>query len=40
MSKAPLLPVNVSIYDGAAGDDGNLLFQSETPPVASWVTGC
>lgn len=36
MSKAPLLPVNVSIYDGAAGDDGNLLFQSETPPVASW----
>lgn len=31
MSRAPLLPVNIEIYDGAANAD-EVLFQSETPP--------
>lgn len=33
LSRAPLLPVNTEIYDGEV-DAGNLLFQSETPPVS------
>ncbi|TGQ57541.1 histidine kinase [Mesorhizobium sp. M1C.F.Ca.ET.193.01.1.1] len=32
LSKAPLLPVNVEIYDGKPGAD-NLLFRSEAPPA-------
>ncbi|MER8897664.1 CHASE domain-containing protein [Mesorhizobium sp. M0676] len=35
LSRTPLLPVNTAIYDGTADAD-NLLFQSETPPVASF----
>ena len=35
LSKAPLLPVNIEIHDGK-GEGGDLLFQSETPPVSSW----
>ncbi|RRI04976.1 histidine kinase [Mesorhizobium tamadayense] len=34
LSKAPLLPVNVEIYDGKPGAD-NLLFRSEAPPAES-----
>ncbi|MER9575000.1 CHASE domain-containing protein [Mesorhizobium sp. M0189] len=34
LSRAPLLPVNTEIYDGAVNSD-NLLFQSETPPVSA-----
>ena len=34
MRHAPLLPVNIEIYDGAANPD-NLLFRSETPPSTS-----
>ncbi|TIV93747.1 MAG: histidine kinase, partial [Mesorhizobium sp.] len=34
LSKAPLLPVNVEIYDGKPGGD-NLLFRSEAPPAES-----
>lgn len=33
LSRTPLLPVNTAVYDGTADAD-NLLFQSETPPVA------
>ena len=33
LSRTPLLPVNTEIYDGKVDAD-NLLFQSETPPVA------
>jgi len=32
LSQAPLLPVNVEVYDGKPGDD-NLLFRSEAPPA-------
>ncbi len=35
LSRTPLLPVNTEVYDGKADAD-NLLFQSETPPVASF----
>ncbi|MER8921711.1 CHASE domain-containing protein [Mesorhizobium sp. M0802] len=35
LSRTPLLPVNTAVYDGTADAD-NLLFQSETPPVASF----
>ncbi|MGX5845760.1 CHASE domain-containing protein [Mesorhizobium sp. PL10] len=35
LSRTPLLPVNTEVYDGKV-DAGNLLFQSETPPVASF----
>ncbi len=35
LSRTPLLPVNTEIYVGKAAAD-NLLFQSETPPVASF----
>ncbi|MER9424592.1 CHASE domain-containing protein [Mesorhizobium sp. M0317] len=35
LSRTPLLPVNTAVYDGRADAD-NLLFQSETPPVASF----
>jgi CHASE1-domain containing sensor protein len=35
LSKAPLLPVNTEIFDGAVNAD-NLLFQSETPPVSAF----
>lgn len=31
LAKAPLLPVNVEVYDGDVQDD-NLLFRSQTPP--------
>ncbi|MDX8479375.1 CHASE domain-containing protein [Mesorhizobium sp. VK24D] len=34
LSKAPLLPVNVEIYDGKPNAD-NLLFRSEAPPAES-----
>jgi CHASE1-domain containing sensor protein len=34
LSRAPLLPVNTEIYDGKVDGD-NLLFRSETPPVAT-----
>ncbi|MDX8513351.1 CHASE domain-containing protein [Mesorhizobium captivum] len=34
LSKAPLLPVNVEVYDGKPGAD-NLLFRSEAPPAES-----
>jgi two-component sensor histidine kinase len=34
LSRAPLLPVNTEVYDGAVNSD-NLLFQSETPPVSA-----
>ncbi|TIP07920.1 MAG: histidine kinase, partial [Mesorhizobium sp.] len=34
LSKAPLLPVNVEIFDGQPGAD-NLLFRSEAPPAES-----
>ncbi len=34
LAKAPLLPVNVEVYDGDA-DPEKLLFRSETPPSAS-----
>jgi CHASE1-domain containing sensor protein len=32
MRRAPLLPVNIEVYDGIAESD-NLLFRSETPPA-------
>ncbi|AZO11239.1 MULTISPECIES: CHASE domain-containing protein [unclassified Mesorhizobium] len=32
LSRAPLLPVNIEIYDGKA-EAGKLLFRSETPPA-------
>lgn len=35
LSRSPLLPVNTEVYDGKV-DAGNLLFQSETPPVSSF----
>ncbi|MER8656926.1 CHASE domain-containing protein [Mesorhizobium sp. M0847] len=35
LSRTPLLPVNTAVYDGTADAD-NLLFQSETPPAASF----
>ncbi|MER8430718.1 CHASE domain-containing protein [Mesorhizobium caraganae] len=35
LSRTPLLPVNTEVYDGKVDAD-NLLFQSETPPVASF----
>ncbi|ESY27040.1 CHASE domain-containing protein [Mesorhizobium sp. LNJC391B00] len=35
LSRTPLLPVNTAVYDSTADAD-NLLFQSETPPVASF----
>jgi CHASE1-domain containing sensor protein/two-component sensor histidine kinase len=35
LSRTPLLPVNTAVYDGKVDAD-NLLFQSETPPVASF----
>lgn len=35
LSRTPLLPVNTEVYDGTVDAD-NLLFQSETPPVASF----
>jgi CHASE1-domain containing sensor protein len=34
LAKAPLLPVNVEVYDGDAVSD-NLMFRSETPPTAT-----
>lgn len=34
LAKAPLLPVNVEVYD-AAVDPDNLVFRSETPPAPS-----
>ncbi len=34
LSRTPLLPVNTEVYDGKVDAD-TLLFQSETPPVAS-----
>ena len=33
LSHAPLLPVNIEVYDGSP-DLGQLLFRSETPPVS------
>ncbi|MBZ9873935.1 CHASE domain-containing protein [Mesorhizobium sp. BR1-1-9] len=35
LSRAPLLPVNTEIYDGAVDPD-HLLFRSETPPVSAF----
>ncbi|MCA0011348.1 CHASE domain-containing protein [Mesorhizobium sp. B292B1B] len=35
LSRAPLLPVNTEIYDGAVDPD-HLLFRSETPPVSGF----
>ncbi|AZN96580.1 histidine kinase [Mesorhizobium sp. M9A.F.Ca.ET.002.03.1.2] len=35
LSRTPLLPVNIEIYDGKVDAD-NLLFQSETPPVSTF----
>ena len=35
LSRAPLLPVNTEVYDGAVNSD-NLLFRSETPPASSF----
>jgi CHASE1-domain containing sensor protein/two-component sensor histidine kinase len=35
LSRAPLLPVNTEIYDGAVVNGDNLLFRSETPPASS-----
>lgn len=35
LNRAPLLPVNIEIYDGAVDTD-NLLFRSETPPVSAF----
>jgi CHASE1-domain containing sensor protein len=35
LAKAPLLPVNVEVYDGDVDSD-NLMFRSETPPSASF----
>lgn len=34
LARAPLLPVNVEVYDGDLDGD-NLMFRSETPPVSS-----
>lgn len=33
LRRAPLLPVNIEVYDGAVGAD-RLLFRSETPPAS------
>ncbi|TIT59242.1 MAG: histidine kinase, partial [Mesorhizobium sp.] len=33
LSRTPLLPVNIEIYDGKVDAD-HLLFQSETPPAS------
>ncbi|RWN36145.1 CHASE domain-containing protein [Mesorhizobium sp.] len=35
LSRTPLLPVNIEIYDGKVDAD-HLLFQSETPPVSTF----
>jgi len=35
LARAPLLPVNVEVYDGDPSDE-NLLFRSETPPSESF----
>ena len=35
LAKAPLLPVNVAVYDGAIGPE-NLLYRSHTPPASSY----
>ncbi|MET3581234.1 CHASE1-domain containing sensor protein [Mesorhizobium robiniae] len=35
LSRTPLLPVNIEIYDGKVDAD-RLLFQSETPPVSTF----
>lgn len=34
MARAPLLPVNLEVYDGPV-DGGNLMFRSQDPPAAS-----
>ncbi|TJV08432.1 MAG: histidine kinase, partial [Mesorhizobium sp.] len=35
LSRTPLLPVNIEIYDGKVDAD-HLLFQSETPPASGF----
>jgi CHASE1-domain containing sensor protein/two-component sensor histidine kinase len=35
LARTPLLPVNVTVYDGARVD-GDLIFRSETPPASRW----